>query len=30
LEIGLLVEAVFLPKSKRVGSILDIKYFKPA
>jgi uncharacterized OB-fold protein len=29
-EIGLLVEAVFLPKSKRVGSILDIKYFKPA
>jgi uncharacterized OB-fold protein len=29
-EIGLLVEPVFLPKSKRVGSILDIKYFKPA
>jgi uncharacterized OB-fold protein len=29
-EIGLLVQAVFLPKSKRAGSILDIKYFKPA
>jgi uncharacterized OB-fold protein len=29
-EIGLLVEAVFKPKSKRTGSILDIKYFKPA
>jgi uncharacterized OB-fold protein len=29
-EIGLLVKAVFLPQSKRVGSILDIKYFKPA
>jgi uncharacterized OB-fold protein len=28
-EIGLIVEAVFRPKSKRVGSILDIKYFKP-
>jgi uncharacterized OB-fold protein len=30
IEIGLMVEAVFLPASKRVGSILDIKYFKPA
>lgn len=29
-EIGLLVQAVFKPKSKRTGSILDIKYFKPA
>jgi uncharacterized OB-fold protein len=29
-EIGLTVEAVFKPKSKRIGSILDIKYFKPA
>jgi uncharacterized OB-fold protein len=29
-EIGLIVEAVFLPASKRSGSILDIKYFKPA
>jgi uncharacterized OB-fold protein len=29
-EIGLLVEAVFKPKSKRTGSILDIKHFKPA
>jgi uncharacterized OB-fold protein len=29
-EIGLLVEAVFKPKSKRIGSIQDIKYFKPA
>lgn len=29
-EIGLMVEAVFKPKSKRVGSILDIKHFKPA
>lgn len=29
-EIGLIVEAVFKPKSKREGSILDIKYFKPA
>lgn len=29
-EIGLMVEAVFKPKSKRIGSILDIKYFKPA
>jgi uncharacterized OB-fold protein len=28
-EIGLMVEAVFKPKSKRIGSILDIKYFKP-
>jgi uncharacterized OB-fold protein len=28
-EIGLMVEAVFQPKSKRTGSILDIKYFKP-
>jgi uncharacterized OB-fold protein len=30
IEIGLMVEAVFLPASKRTGSILDIKYFKPA
>ncbi len=30
IEIGLMVEAVFLPTSKRTGSILDIKYFKPA
>jgi uncharacterized OB-fold protein len=29
-EIGLLVEAVLKPKSKRVGSIMDIMYFKPA
>jgi uncharacterized OB-fold protein len=29
-EIGLMVEAVFKPKSKRTGSIEDIKYFKPA
>jgi uncharacterized OB-fold protein len=28
-EIGLIVEAVFKPKSKRTGSILDIKYFTP-
>jgi hypothetical protein len=27
--IGMIVEAVFKPKSKRQGSILDIKYFKP-
>jgi len=29
-EIGLMVEAVFKPKTKREGSILDIKYFRPA
>jgi hypothetical protein len=29
-EIGLMVEAVFKPKSKRTGSIEDIRYFKPA
>jgi len=29
-EIGLMVQAVLKPKSRRVGSILDIKYFKPA
>jgi uncharacterized OB-fold protein len=29
-EIGLLVQAVFKPKSRRVGSILDIRHFKPA
>lgn len=29
-EIGLIVEAVFKPNSERDGSILDIKYFKPA
>jgi uncharacterized OB-fold protein len=28
-EIGMTVEAVFKPKKERVGSILDIKYFKP-
>lgn len=29
-EIGLMVEAVFKPKARREGSILDIRYFKPA
>ena len=29
-EIGLMVEAVLKPASKRTGSILDIMYFKPA
>jgi len=28
-EIGMRVEAVFKEKKERVGSILDIKYFKP-
>jgi uncharacterized protein len=28
-EIGMTVQAVFKPPSKRVGSILDIDYFKP-
>ena len=28
-EIGMLVEAVFRPKKERIGSILDIQYFKP-
>jgi len=28
-EIGMLVQAVFKPPSKRIGSILDIDYFKP-
>jgi uncharacterized OB-fold protein len=28
-SIGLLVEAVLLPKDERIGSILDIKYFRP-
>ncbi len=28
-KIGMPVEAVFKPKAKRIGSILDIKYFKP-
>ncbi len=28
-SIGMEVEAVFKPKEKRVGSILDIEYFKP-
>ena len=28
-EIGMAVEAVLKPKTKRQGSILDIKYFKP-
>ena len=29
LEIGMLVEAVFKPKAKRSGSILDITHFRP-
>jgi uncharacterized OB-fold protein len=29
-EIGLMVEAVFKSKSRREGSILDIRYFRPA
>jgi len=29
LEIGMKMEAVLKPKSKRTGSILDIKHFKP-
>lgn len=29
LEIGMHVEAVFKDKKERVGSMLDIKYFKP-
>ena len=29
LEIGMPVEAVFKPKAKREGSILDIQHFKP-
>ncbi|OGO62694.1 MAG: hypothetical protein A2030_01080 [Chloroflexi bacterium RBG_19FT_COMBO_50_10] len=29
LEIGMLVQAVFKPGSERIGSILDIDYFKP-
>ncbi len=29
-EIGLMVEAVFKPKTRREGSILDIRYFRPA
>jgi uncharacterized OB-fold protein len=28
-EIGMTVEAVFKPQSERIGSILDIQYFKP-
>jgi hypothetical protein len=28
-EIGMRVEAVFKPKSKRIGSILDIDHFRP-
>lgn len=28
--IGMVVEAVFKPKNKRKGSILDIQYFRPA
>lgn len=28
-EIGMRVEAVFKEKKERVGSMLDIKYFKP-
>jgi len=27
--IGMTIEAVFKPKSKRQGSILDIKHFRP-
>ena len=30
LDIGMLVEAVFKPEAERVGSILDIAYFRPA
>jgi len=29
-EIGMPVEIVLKPKEERIGSILDIKYFKPA
>ena len=29
IEIGLQVEAVFKPQTERIGSILDILYFKP-
>ena len=29
-EIGMPVEIVLKPKTQRIGSILDIKYFKPA
>ena len=29
IEIGMKVEAVFKPKTERVGSILDIAYFRP-
>jgi len=28
-EIGMMVEAVFKPAGERIGSILDIEYFKP-
>jgi len=28
-EIGMMVQAVFKPSSERIGSILDIDYFKP-
>jgi hypothetical protein len=28
-EIGMIVQAVFKPKNERIGSILDIDYFKP-
>jgi uncharacterized OB-fold protein len=28
-EVGLEVEAVFKPEQERVGSILDIQYFRP-
>jgi uncharacterized OB-fold protein len=28
-EIGMMVQAVFKPASERIGSILDIDYFKP-
>jgi uncharacterized OB-fold protein len=29
IEIGMMVQAVFKPSSKRIGSILDIDHFKP-
>lgn len=29
-EIGMTVQAVFKPASERIGSILDIEYFKPS
>ena len=29
LNVGMRVQAVFKPKEERIGSVLDIKYFKP-